>query len=74
MNGKLSALILKLIIAAAALTTCVCAVAYYWEDIVKCYETSRKLYCHERLVRGHRYGKYSEFNDYADMDWENDTQ
>jgi hypothetical protein len=35
---------------------------------VKCYEASRKLYCHERMVRGHRYGRPSEYDDYADMD------
>jgi hypothetical protein len=68
MNKNLTALVLKLVAAAAALATCVCAVAYYWEAIVKCYEASRKLYCHERMVRGHRYGRPSEYDDYADMD------
>ncbi len=68
MNEKLTSLMLKLIAAAAALAACICAVAYYWDAIVKCYETSRKIYCHERMVRGHRFGKSSEYNDYADMD------
>ncbi len=73
MNEKLTPLILKLIAAAAALAGCVCAIAYYWEAIVKCYETSRKLYCHERMVRGHRYGRPSERSDYADMSLDSDA-
>ena len=68
MNQKMPPLILKLIAAAIALAACVCSIAYHREAIVKCYATSRKLYCHERMVRGHRYGKSSDSNDYADMD------
>ncbi len=73
MNEKMPPLILKLIAAAVALAACVCAIAYYWEAIVKCYEASRKLYCHERMVRGHRYGRPSESCDYADMDLDHDA-
>ena len=69
MNTKLTTLILKLITAASALVACVCAIAYYWDAIVRYCEAGRKLYCHERSVRGHRFRK-PENHDYADMDME----
>lgn len=68
--NKLTSLILKLITAAAALVACVCAVAYYWDNIVRYCEAGRKLYCHERKIRGHRFHG-SEYDDYADLDWDN---
>ncbi|MCD8144554.1 MAG: hypothetical protein LUD79_04345 [Oscillospiraceae bacterium] len=70
MNNKLSTMILKLVAAIAALAACVCAVAYYWDSIVHYIEAGRKLYCHERKLRGHQF-RSPERDDYADLDWEN---
>lgn len=71
MNKKVAALIVACAAVAAALTACVCALAYFGDKLAEYYEAGKKLYLHERKVRGHEFkGTEPDPREYGDLDFE----